>query len=43
MAATSFGHLTSNDNIPPVVGYQPITGTIFDELNTHGGHMGSLF
>ena len=36
MAATSFGHLTTNDSIPPVVGYQPITGTIFDQLNKHG-------
>src|SRR5215469_11351899 len=36
MAATSFGHLTTNDSIPPVVGYQPISGTIFDQLNSHG-------
>ena len=36
MAATSFGHLTTNDSIPPVVGYKPITGTIFDQLNKHG-------
>ena len=35
MAATSFGHLTTNDSIPPVVGYKPITGTIFDQLNKH--------
>jgi len=36
MAATSFGHLTTNDTIPPVVGYRPITGTIFDQLDKHG-------
>jgi phospholipase C len=36
MAATSFGHLTTNDSIPPVVGYKPITGTIFDQLDSHG-------
>ncbi len=36
MAATSFGHLTTNDSVPPVVGYQPIHGTIFDQLNKHG-------
>ena len=36
MAATSFGHLTTNDTVPPVVGYQPITGTIFDQFDKHG-------
>jgi phospholipase C len=36
MAATSFGHLTTDDSVPPVVGYKPITGTIFDQLNGHG-------
>jgi phospholipase C len=36
MAATSFGHLTTDDSVPPVVGYKPITGTIFDQLNNHG-------
>jgi phospholipase C len=36
MAATSFGHLTTNDTVPPVVGYQPITGTIFDQLDRYG-------
>jgi phospholipase C len=36
MAATSFGHLTTSDIVPPVVGYKPITGTIFDLLNKHG-------
>jgi phospholipase C len=36
MAATSFGHLTTDDSVPPGVGYQPITGTIFDQLNSLG-------
>jgi phospholipase C len=36
MAATSFGHLTTNDIVPPVQGYKPITGTIFDQLDSHG-------
>ncbi len=36
MAATSFGHLTTNDSVPPVVGYRPITGTIFDQFKKHG-------
>jgi phospholipase C len=36
MAATSFGHLTTSDIVPPIVGYKPITGTIFDQLNKHG-------
>jgi phospholipase C len=35
MAATSFGHLTTNDTFPPPgsTGYKPITGTIFDLLD----------
>lgn len=35
MAATSFGHLTTNDTLPPLgsTGYKPITGTIFDLLD----------
>lgn len=33
MAATSFGHLTSADSVPPNGGYKPITGTIFDLLD----------
>jgi phospholipase C len=36
MAATSFGHLSGNDNknnLPPLGGYKPITGTIFDLLD----------
>jgi phospholipase C len=36
MAATSFGHLTTNDIFPPPGGYKPITGTIFDLLNKYG-------
>lgn len=36
MAATSFGHLTSSDSIPPPAGYKPITGTIFDLLDKNG-------
>ena len=36
MAATSFGHLTTNDTLPPPGGYKPITGTIFDLLNKYG-------
>ena len=33
MAATSFGHLTTGDPVPPG-GYKPITGTIFDLLDS---------
>jgi phospholipase C len=36
LAATSFGHLTSNDALPPPGGYKPMTGTIFDLLNLNG-------
>src|SRR5262249_31647028 len=36
MAATSFGHLTTNDIFPPPGGYKPITGTIFDLMNRFG-------
>ena len=36
LAATSFGHLTTNDSFPPPGGYKPITGTIFDLLDQHG-------
>jgi phospholipase C len=35
MAATSFGHLTTSDTFPPPGGYKPITGTIFDLLESH--------
>jgi phospholipase C len=34
--ATSFGHLTTSDAVPPPGGYKPITGTIFDLLNKAG-------
>lgn len=30
LAATSFGHLTTSEILPPPGGYKPITGTIFD-------------
>ena len=36
MAATSFGHLTTNEIFPPDGGYKPITGTIFDLLDQNG-------
>ena len=36
MAATSFGHLTTNEILPPPGGYKPITGTIFDLLDQNG-------
>src|SRR5260370_39271989 len=38
MAATSFGHLTTDDTFPPLgsTGYKPITGTIFDLLDKYG-------
>ncbi len=35
MAATSFGHLTTDDTFPPTGGYKPITGAIFDLLDAH--------
>jgi phospholipase C len=35
-AATSFGHLTTNDTFPPPGGYKPITGTIFDLFDKNG-------
>jgi phospholipase C len=35
LAATSFGHLTTNDDIPPPGGYKPLTGTIFDLMEKH--------
>jgi len=35
-AATSFGHLTTADAVPPLGGYVPITGTIYDLLNKKG-------
>jgi phospholipase C len=36
MTATSFGHLTTQDDFPPPGGYKPITGTIFDLLEHNG-------
>jgi phospholipase C len=36
MAGTSFGHLTTNDELPPMGGYKPVNGTIFDLLDAHG-------
>ncbi len=33
MAATSFGHLVTSDQVPPVNGYQPVLGTIWDLLD----------
>lgn len=37
LAATSFGHLTTSDELPPAgtTGYKPLTGTIFDLLESH--------
>jgi phospholipase C len=35
LAATSFGHITTNDTFPPPGGYQPVTGTIFDLLEAN--------
>ena len=43
MAATSFGHLTTDDTVPPPGGYKPITGTIFDLLDQHGVSWGDYF
>jgi phospholipase C len=34
--ATSFGHLTTSDSVPPPGGYKPITGTIYNLLNKAG-------
>lgn len=41
LAATSFGHLTTSDDVPPNFftansGYKPITGTIFDLFDQNG-------
>jgi len=39
MAATSFGHLTTDETVAPgapAVVYHPLTGTIFDQLDAHG-------
>lgn len=34
-AATSFGHLTTAEILPPTGGYKPITGTIYDLLDAN--------
>jgi phospholipase C len=36
LAATSFGHLTTNDTFPPPGGYKPVNGTIFDLMDKNG-------
>jgi phospholipase C len=36
IAATSFGHVTTNDELPPAGGYRPINGTIFDLMDKNG-------
>ena len=41
MAATSFGHSTTGDPVPPG-GYKPITGTIFDLLDSRRSLVGGL-
>ena len=43
LAATSFGHLTTSEIFPPPGGYKPITGTIFDLLDTHNVTWGDYF
>ncbi len=43
MAATSFGHLTTSDTVPPPGGYKPITGTIFDLFDKNGVTWGDYF
>jgi phospholipase C len=35
LAATSFGHLTTQEEFPPPGGYKPINGTILDLLDQH--------
>lgn len=42
-AATSFGHLTTSDAVPPPGGYLPITGTIYDLLNSKGVSWADFF
>jgi phospholipase C len=43
LAATSFGHLTTSDTLPPPGGYRPITGTIFDLLDKNNVTWGDYF
>jgi phospholipase C len=35
-AATSFGHVSTADEIPPLEGYRPVGGTIWDLLDRNG-------
>ena len=44
-AATSFGHLTTSEIIPPdlTTGYKPITGTIYDLLNQNNISWGDYY
>ena len=44
-AATSFGHLTTSEIIPPdlTTGYKPITGSIFDLLNQNNISWGDYY
>ncbi len=34
-AATSFGHVTTNDTLPPPGNYQPVNGTIYDLMDAN--------
>jgi phospholipase C len=34
-AATSFGHVTTNDTLPPPGGYKPVNGTIYDLMEAN--------
>jgi phospholipase C len=34
-AATSFGHVTTNDTLPPPGGYKPVNGTIYDLMDAN--------
>jgi phospholipase C len=43
VAATSFGHLVTADQIPPRDGYEPIHGTIFDLLERNGVSWANYF
>jgi phospholipase C len=36
MAATSFGHVVTSDQIPPLEGYRPVHGTLWDLLDRNG-------
>ena len=36
IAATSFGHVVTSDEVPPLLGYKPVHGTIFDLLDRNG-------